>query len=240
MDRRRDFLKKLAGASGALVVAPYFVGCTGSSSESSTTHEETSGGDEVGLAVQPPAQDVATVDPLALPNVKPVDWDAITFNRERGMAGAIPETYHASINGPNGDAGHIGKHIPYLADVESEDPTMIAIMFGDDAKSYARHPNQARTEENPDGHWFDWIRIRKATEESADEVECRFSSWPEIGDGDTGRYATKGGGDITEDGGKNTVYLVPLPAGIQPGDTIRVVGHCSSHGEYVDFLTLPA
>ena len=48
--------------------------------------------------------------------------------------------------------------------------------------------------------------------------------------------AVAGGGDITAESGKNTVYLCKLPDGLQKGDTVRIWAHCLTHGEYVDFI----
>ena len=66
-----------------------------------------------------------------------------------------------------------------------------------------------------------------------------YASWPAGGEGDAGGYAVLGGGDITADGGRDTVYLARLPADVKPGDTVRVHAHCLYHGEYVDFVQLP-
>ena len=59
-----------------------------------------------------------------------------------------------------------------------------------------------------------------------------------MGEGEAA-YLVADGGDVTADGGKNTVYVVQLPPDVGPGDVVRVVGHCTLHGEYVDFLTVP-
>lgn len=171
-----------------------------------------------------------------VPMSKPARWDPIAFNRERGNAGAIPESYLQSINGPDGTAKHLGKHLPYWPELEGLGPPegMVALMWGDPTKGHARHPNAPVTEGNPDGHWYDWIRIRKATDGDAEEVESRFPAWP--GEG----FLVQGGGELTAEDGKNTVYLARLPSNAGPGDEIRIHAHCLTHGEYVDFLTLPA
>jgi hypothetical protein len=85
------------------------------------------------------------------------------------------------------------------------------------------------------GHWFNWVRLRKAVPGAASELESRYPAWPGTG-GPRPRYAVFGGGDIRADGGRNTIYLVRLPSDVRPGDLVRVWGHCLHHGEYVDFL----
>jgi hypothetical protein len=172
---------------------------------------------------------------------RPGDWDPVSFNRDRGNAGAIPEVYRAAINGPDGATKHIGKHLPYLAML---DPSLVpagyvAIMWGDASKGNAQHPNSAKNDETGfAGHWFNWVRIRKATDGAAEEMETTFDNWPVPGNEMGGKFAVLGGGDITEDSGKMTVYLIPLPRDVVSGDTIRVWGHCLNHGEYADFVTL--
>jgi hypothetical protein len=112
-------------------------------------------------------------------------------------------------------------------------------MWGDPAKGHAKHPNAPRSESNPEGHWYNWIKIRKATDGDAQEIESRFSNWPTTEPTDNGRYAAFEGTDPAADAGKNTVYLVALPPDVRPGDTVRVHAHCLTHGEYVDFVTVP-
>ncbi|MBC7172612.1 MAG: hypothetical protein H5U40_09310, partial [Polyangiaceae bacterium] len=102
----------------------------------------------------------------------------------------------------------------------------------------ARHPNAAPGPDNGgEGHWYNWIRVRKATEDESLEQESSYPLWP---GGASEGYAVSDGGDITADGGKNTVYLVALPADVSPGDLVRIHAHCLTHGEYVDFITLPS
>jgi hypothetical protein len=231
-DSRRDFLKNLAAATGALVLLPQVVACGGETA--SPTPEPTGGGETPGG--ETPS---AAVDPLAVPQTPPAGWDAIAFNRERGNAGAIPESYRESINGPDGEAVHLGKHLPYVPAVGATPAGMLALMWGDPSKGHTRHPNAPPSEDNPEGHWYNWIRIRKATEGEATELESRFSGWPATVEGDNGAYAPQEGADVTADSGKNTVYVVQLPPDVGPGDVIRVYAHCLTHGEYVDFLTVP-
>jgi hypothetical protein len=213
---RREFLQQLATVTGGVVLVPAVFRLPAFAE-----------GDDSEL--------------LALPATKPEGWDPIAFNRERGNAGAIPESYHASINGPDGEAKHLGKHLPYTPELDASlvPEGHLALMWGDPSKGHAKHPNAVRSEKNNnEGHWYNWIRIRKAAEGEAEELESRYSEWPGIGPDDNGAYAVMGGGEITDDGGKNTVYLAALPEGLKAGDTIRIHAHCLTHGEWVDFLTL--
>jgi hypothetical protein len=223
---RRDFVTLLAGATGALVLLP--VGCTTTSSQSSST------------TPNPPGA-ARTPDPLALPRT-PDGFDALAFNRARGNAGAIPDSYRAAINANDGDQNALGKHLPYVPKLAAGvvPAGLLALMWGDPSKGHAPHPNAAPTPEVPSGHWYNWIRVRKATEADAVENEAKFSAWPTPVAGDDGRYAAAAGDDVTADKGKNTVYLVPLPPDVKPGDVVRIHAHCLTHGEYVDFVTVPA
>ena len=74
----------------------------------------------------------------------------------------------------------------------------------------------------------------KATEGEAITQRSVYPEWPG-GEG----YAVLGGGDITADAGKNTVYLAALPSDVRPGDLVRIHANCLTHGEYVDFLVVP-
>ena len=176
-----------------------------------------------------------------LPWEKPADWDPLAFNRKRGNAGAIPASYLSDINGPDGDTKHVGKHLPYVPQVASgQTPKgFLALMWGDPKRGYARHPNAVRSAANKNqGHWYDWIKIRKATRGQVTEMRSTYSSWPTIGPHDNGAYAAFGGGEVTADKGRNTIYFAALPPDVAPGDTLRVWAHCLTHGEYVDFITL--
>lgn len=213
---------RLSAATGALVMAPLLSRC---GSPGANARE---------------ASETATSLP-ALPLARPDDWNAMDFNRERGNAGAIPATYLVDINGPNGDTGHLGKHLPYIPDV---DPALvpagfIALMWGDPDKGHVRHPNASA---NPAtgyiGHWYNWIRVRRAVDGDSDEIQSTFTAWPNPETGDSGSYLVYGDGEITADTGKDTIYLVGLPPGIDQGDEIRVYAHCLHHGEYVEFLTV--
>ncbi len=232
MTSRRDLLELLAATTGATILAPIAVGC-GSSSAASTTTESTRGsGAETAES---------SADPMAVPHTRPEGWDPIAFNRDRGNAGAIPESYRDEINGADGELMHLGKHLPYIPALPAGavPAGMLAIMWGDPSLGRTRHPNAAPTAEVPTGHWYDWIRIRKATTDGAVEASSTFGGWPTVIDTDNGAYVAQEGTDVTADLGKNTVYLVQLPAGLVSGDVIRVHANCLTHGEYVDFLTIP-
>lgn len=207
---RRDFLR---GAFGLAVLGPTVVACVESA---------------------PPAVTSASgVD--VLPLTAPTGWDPIRFNRDRGNRGFVPEGYRPQINGKDGELQHLGKHLPYVPAALAAQPSRdwLPLMWGDPSKGHARHP-QSET------HHFDWIRVRKATEADAHEVESRFTAWPTVSPGDSGTYGAQEGQDPTTLQGKNTVYLVHLPGDVGPGDTVRVHAHCSTHGEYVDFVKVPA
>ncbi len=216
---RRDFLRKLSAATGAVVIAPVAIAC-GGNAEVTTA--------QVTTPSAPP--------PIELPRVRPELWDAIDFNRRRGLGGAIPLSFQDDINGPDGRAA-IGKHLPYIPYLQEEvvPRGMIGLMFGDEGAGFPRHPAAPIGMDN-EGHRFDWIRIRKATESEAEEKETRFSDWPIP---DSGGYAVYDGGELTDESGKNTVYVAELPADVEPGDLVRVVAHCNLHGEYVQFVTVP-
>lgn len=226
---RREFLKQLAIATGGVVVLPLAVSCKGGA-----------GSDKASVTEDP---GVELVEPVmaAVPLVLAADWDPVAFNTDRGNAGAIPAEYLPDINGPDGVPKHLGKHLPYVPQV---DPALVpegylALMWGDPDKGYAMHPQSPEGSESyPMGHWYNWIRVRKAVEGEAIEAESEFTSWPGPADGDSGLFVAADGGDPAADGGKNTVYLVRLPDDVVAGDTVRIYAHCLYHGEYVDFLTV--
>lgn len=220
---RRDLLKQLGALLGAVVLTPTSSGCSSTQTPAPTT-----------------APSVAATSALALPRARPADWDAIAFNRARGNAGAVPETYRAQINGPDAERQHIGKHLAYVPTLAANavPAGMLGLMFGDPSLGRTRHPNDAVGESAPRGHWFSWVKVRKATDDDAPEAESRFGAWP-TPPADSGRFIAQEGSDITADHGKNTVYLVTLPPGVAPGDLVRVHAHCISHGEFVEFVTVP-
>ena len=216
--KRREFLKGLAAAAGGVVLLPYVSAC--SSGEQSETAAAAAGSEGVS----------------APPLVKPSGWDPIAYNRTRGHAGAIPDSYLPDINGEDGVIMHLGKHLPYVVDPDGAPVGFLPLMWGDPSKGYARHPNAPEGEENNyEGHWYNWIRVRKAVEGDAEELERTFTQWPAD---DPTKYLVLGGGDLTDDSGKNTIYLVAMPDDVESGDTVRIWAHCLTHGEYVDFLTL--
>lgn len=213
---RREFLQRLATVAGATVLVP--------------------------AAFPVEARAEGQGDFPAIPLAKPEGWDPIAFNRTRGLAGTIPESYHASITGPDGVKKHLGKHLPYVPatiDASLVPEGYIALMWGDPDKGYTMHPNAPRNDSNQGhGHWYNWIRLRHANGSYAEELESRYTEWPQIGPDDNGAFVVLGAEELTADGGKHTVYLAKLPAGVGKGDSIRIHGHCLTHGEYVDFLTL--
>ncbi|MDJ0762520.1 MAG: hypothetical protein QNJ97_05970 [Myxococcota bacterium] len=231
---RRAFLKELAAFTGGMAIAPMVVSCGGGQKGAIPPAKP----DEV----KPPVTvDTKGSDPDAIPLVQPVDWDPLVFNRKRGNAGAIPASYHADINGPDGVNKHLGKHLPYIPELpEGLVPNgYLPLMWGNPELGYARHPNAPKGDPAyPEGHWYNWVLVRKAVDQDVEEVHSQFTSWPEPGDDQSGQFAVFGGGDITADSGKNTVYLVALPKDVTKGDLIRVYGHCLYHGEYVDFVTI--
>lgn len=211
---RREFLYRSIKFTGCMMVLPIMLSC-----ESKTKP-----------------------DLKFVPATKPSDWDPIAFNKIRGNAGAIPESYLNDINGPDGEKKHIGKHLPYIPDVDYRivPKGYIPIMWGDPSKGHTAHPNAPpNASNNHQGHWYNWIRIRKATKWYATTSVSTYSNWPCIQPSDTGAYAPRRGDDITAYNGTNTIYLAKLPKDVSCGDTIRIWAHCLTHGEYVDFLTVP-
>lgn len=228
---RRVFLKNLAMVTGGVVLMPYVISCGTNPPVVESMPEpevDTSAAEEV------------VVDATAVPVTKPEGWEPIAYNTARGNMGFIPDTYLPDVNGPDGPLKHVGKHLPYVPKIDAAmvPAGFIAIMWGDPELGRAKHPNAPKSEDNPTGHWYNSIKIRKAVDGEAEELISVYSNWPGTEEGDNGAYAVSGGGDITADSGKNTVYLAALPAGLQKGDTIRIWAHCLTHGEYVDFLTI--
>lgn len=178
--------------------------------------------------------------PAGVPIERPSTWDVIKFNMDRGAAGAIPAAYMAQIMAADGIPKHLGKHLPWLptdlpADRSKEG--YLAIMWGDPAKSYVEHPNAPKSEKNPEGHWYNWVKV--AIEgQPASELETTYDDWPKCSDNVKGILVGHTDGDPTEREGKNSVYLAQLPTGAKSGDTLRIWAHCLTHGEYVDFVTL--
>lgn len=219
---RRDFLQRAAAAAGATILMPAVSSCGGRQGRSDDG------------ALPPEARVPTQLSP---------NWDPIAFNRTRGNAGFIPPGYLPEVNGPSGPKAHLGKHLPYVValDPAADGATLpdgyVALMWGDPDKGYTPHPNARRARGNGyEGHWYNWIRIRKATDGEAEELQSTYSEWPGISDDDNGAYAVRGGGAIDADAGVHTIYLAALPSGVQSGDIVRVHAHCLTHGEYVDFV----
>lgn len=215
MLNRRAFLVQLAALTGSTVVWP-------------TT-----------AVAAPSQQKLETL--MTVPLARPDDWNAVEFNLLRGNAGAVPLTYLAELNAPDSDKQYLGMHLPYLPRVEKTllPKGFIALMWGDAAKGQVPHPQApADAARRFPGHWFDWIRLRKSGNGNFKEVESRYGNWPQVQASDNGAYAVYGKGSLTEDEGRNTIYLAALPPDVAPNDTLRVWGHCRLHGEYVDFLKL--
>ncbi|MCP4600396.1 MAG: hypothetical protein GY847_07670 [Proteobacteria bacterium] len=231
---RRVFLKQLAAFTGGAVIAPVVVSCAGASASKQTTGN-------VPITKSDPVTQSETSGLFDLPLARPQGWDPVSFNRDRGSAGSIPETYLNSIKGPDGIKKHLGKHLPYIPKIDSSlvPKGYIPIMWGDPSMGYTSHPNSPKGDEAyPIGHWYNWVRIRKATEKQAEEADSIFSNWPAPEDEDSGRFEVFGDADITENSGKNTIYLAALPSDVNKGDIVRIHGHCLYHGEYIDFIEL--
>lgn len=245
---RRSMLGRLAQATGAIVLLPLSQACKRDEPKTFVERDKDksstkSAGDHstspTPLATSEGGKTVKGAVP-EVPKVKGENWDSLSFNRLRGNAGAIPDSYLPEVNGPDGDREHVGKHLPYVPALEAKMVPVgyLAIMWGDPSKGHAEHPNAPPNPKEPQGHWYNWVRVRKATVEDALEVESVFDNWPAPTPKSTGKFAVQGGGDITAEEGKNTIYLVALPSDCRPGDTIRIWAHCLTHGEYVDFLTI--
>ncbi len=244
-DNRRDFLKKMAAATGGVVLAPMVVACAGGSQGGKAAGGTTPAGQKPKDASKAPRADgLGYTGPVktsvTVPTERPADWNAVDFNKRRGNAGAIPKSYLGAINGPDGDKKHLGKHLPYIPALEGATVPAghMAIMWGDPSKGYAQHPNAVKDPSRKYvGHWYNWIRVRKAVAGEAEEAQSTFADWPGTGE-EAKKYIAKGGGDIKANSGKSTVYLVALPRDVKKGDTVRVWAHCLTHGEFVDFITI--
>jgi hypothetical protein len=140
------------------------------------------------------------------------------------------------IRDVDGIAKHLGKHLPYVVKApERLEPGLLPLAWGDPSKGHAKHPNAPRSADNPEGHWYDWIRIAPEGE-PAEEVITRFDNWPNT---TTGLLLGMDGGDPADDSGKNTVYIPRRPVSTKSGDWVRIWAHCLTHGEYVDFVQIP-
>lgn len=204
---RRQFLNQIAAATGASVLMPALVAC-GKPIETTITSQN------------------SMASGTALPLYRPSSWNPIEFNRQRGLAGAVPTAHQPSLQTATSAVDFIGKHIAYVAPIPKAmvPAGSIALMIGDNFKGYAKHGATA-------AHWYDWISISK--EGSKDSLVSTFASWPT-----GGNYMVLGTGTIDANAGLDTIYIAALPADLKAGDTIRVVAHCNLHGEFVDFITL--
>lgn len=211
---RRDFFKTTMGFAGLSLIMPIISAC-----ETKTNSEN-----------------------VQLPMEKPKKWNPIEFNRLRRNSGAIPQSYLPAINGPDGEKKHLGKHLPYIPKLNPEiviPAGYIPIMWGDSSKGYTPHPNAVPGPDNNFlGHWYNRIEIRKAISVYAESMTSNYSGWPKNKDQNQGLYISATGGDLSNENGIHTVYLAKLPSDVKKGDTVRILAHCLTHGEYVDFITL--
>jgi len=244
---RRAFLRQLAAASGGAVLLPTMASCGRAASEGGTGGTTVAGGESPDAGAETPGPDRSLWTPTEIhppadvapppPRVRPEGWDPIAWNRERGNAGAIPESYLYDVNGPDGASAHLGKHLPYVPQELEVPVAMVPLMWGNPALGHARHPNAPPSEGNRFvGHWYQWIRLRPAVADEAEETVSVYTGWPEAAASDSGRYGVLDGGNIMADSGRNTIYLAALPPDASPGDVVRVHGYCLTHGEYVDFV----
>lgn len=211
---RREFFKTTLGLAGFSLMLPVISACE-------------SGPDTKGVM---------------LPMEKPKNWNPIEFNKKRGNSGAIPDSYLPAINGPDGVKKHLGKHLPFIPKLDPKiviPAGYIPIMWGDPSKGHTPHPNAIPGPDNNYlGHWYNRIELRRAISIYAQTQISTYNGWPDNTDNDSGRYLSLTGGSLTEANGINTVYLAKLPSDVQKGDTVRVLAHCLTHGEYVDFINI--
>lgn len=211
---RRDFFKTTLGLAGLSIMMPILSACESKS-------------DDLGIM---------------LPMEKPRNWNPIEFNRKRGNSGAIPDSYLSDINGPEGEKKHIGKHLPYIPKLGKDviiPKGYLPIMWGDPSKGHAQHPNAVPGPDNNYlGHWYNRIELRRGVSVNAQTQISTYNGWPDSRDESQGMYVSAAGGPITEANGIHTVYLAKLPADVSKGDTVRILAHCLTHGEYVDFVTI--
>ncbi len=230
--RRREFLGTSLVAS--VSIPSVLAGCTGQKGKSEQGHKETVTGN--------PTTNAGGEQPSILtpPTTRPSHWDPVAFNIMRGNSGAIPKSYMEQITAPEGQAKHLGKHLPYIPKTFARsrwEAGFVPLMFGDPELHFVRHPNAPKSGGNPVGHWYNWVRISVVGRPES-EIETAYDNWPKPSGAVNGKIAALEGADPTADGGKNTVYLARLPEGAKAGDTLRFWGHCLTHGEYVDFLAL--
>ena len=238
--RRRDFIRTVGGAGAALWTGSGLVGCGGSAKARKTSDAGAGGKASAGASSAGAAKAPATkAGPSAFevpPAKRPDNWDVVDYNVRRGEVGFIPKKYMVDIHNPGGIEGHLGKHLPYVVKPAAARVSdgLLTLGWGDPAKGYAQHPNAPRTDANPEGHWYNWIRVSPEGDPRL-EVTTTFDDWPKS---TTGQLAAMTGDDPADNGGRNSIYLARLPDGLAPGDWVRVWAHCLTHGEYVDFLQI--
>ncbi|MCB0067357.1 MAG: hypothetical protein KDD77_09405 [Caldilineaceae bacterium] len=199
----------MAAASGVVLFPLWTAGCPAETPKGPTTGPIKSGAS------------------MPVPKAKPGDWNAIEFNKKRGNSGAIPKEYLSAINAGGGEMA-IGKHLPYIPQENAPDGHVV-IAFGKRSAGYPQHPASS-------DHWFDWIHVAKSGSDKG--MMSKFPAWPGTEEQRKQLYVVAGGYDISDIGmekGKLTVYLAKLPDDVKGGDILRITGHCTKHGEYVNF-----
>lgn len=235
---RRVFLQQTAVAGLALpTVGSVLAGCA---SNKAAPAAKAASAPAAAAAAAPVKAAVTGGTPAGVPITRPSDWEVVAFNSARGAAGAIPAGYMDKIKAADGLPKHLGKHLPYLPSNVPADrvpANYLSIMWGDPKLGYTMHPNAPKSEANPEGHWYNWIRVAIEGNEGS-QIETKFDDWPKCSDAVKGHIVGLEDADATVNGGKNSVYLAQLPEGAKSGDTLRVWAHCLTHGEYLDFVTL--
>jgi hypothetical protein len=239
---RREFLKDAAMVSSSAVLLGVAACKTAATPAPETAAKQAAASETEGAKEAMVAKATEFfAGPDAPPTAKSANWDAVQYNIARGKLGYIPSAYMAQILATDGIKNQLGKHLPYVPALSPsiQKEGYLPVMWGDPQLGYAQHPNGPKAADNPEGHWYNWIRITKEGD-AGSLVETRFDNWPTVSSEVNGLYKPLSGKDVTLDGGRNTVYLAELPPGLQDGDTVMVWAHCLTHGEYVDFVTLPA
>ncbi len=227
--QRRDFLK--AAALGVPALSLGSIACAKKTPPPQKSAPPAGGSQ--------PAAAAALPEPPPPPASQPSHWDAVAYNLQRGANGAIPESYMKKIQAADGIQKHLGKHLPYRPQtISAAVPAgFLPVMWGDPAKGFAMHPNAGKSEKNPEGHWYNWIKV--AIDGKPDtEIVTKFDNWPQTSSAVNGKLVDAEGKEITAERSKQTVYLAELPKGLSGEVRLRVWAHCLTHGEYLDFLTV--